>query len=268
MAARLAAEHLFKSFAGQRSRRATHLGPVAVLQDVDLEVAAGEFVSIIGPSGCGKSTLLNILAGLIQPTSGRVLLDGIQPESLLGRAGHMPQRDLLMPWRTVLENTTLAMEIAGVPPRRARDAALAEFPRFGLGGFERQWPASLSGGMRQRTALLRTFLAGRELILLDEPFGALDALTRQSMQAWLLRIWREDRKTILFVTHDVEEAVYLSDRVYVMSGRPGTMIDCLEIGLPRPRSLEMALSPEFLEAKRRLLGPLRRAMPGEALEGG
>jgi ABC-type nitrate/sulfonate/bicarbonate transport system ATPase subunit len=259
MAARLAAEHVFKSFADQRSVRARH---ASVLEDVDLEVAAGEFVSIIGPSGCGKSTLLNILAGLVQPTGGRVLLDGRQPDSLLGRAGHMPQRDLLMPWRTVLENTTLAMEIAGVPRRQAREAALAQFPRFGLGGFEEQWPASLSGGMRQRTALLRTFLAGRELILLDEPFGALDALTRQSMQAWLLRIWQEDRKTVLFVTHDVEEAVYLSDRVYVMSGRPGTMIDCPEIGLPRPRSLEMVLSTEFLEARRRLLGPLRRAMPG------
>jgi ABC-type nitrate/sulfonate/bicarbonate transport system ATPase subunit len=235
---------------------------VAVLEGVDLEVAAGELVSIIGPSGCGKSTLLNILTGLIQPTSGRVLLDGGQPESLLGRVGYMPQRDLLMPWRTVLENATLAMEVAGVPRREARQAALAELPRFGLEGFERRWPASLSGGMRQRAALLRTFLAGREVVLLDEPFGALDALTRQSMQAWLLRIWQEDRKTILLVTHDVEEAAYLSDRVYVMSGRPGRVIDCVEIGLPRPRNLQLVLSAEFLEAKRRLLDPLRGAMPG------
>jgi ABC-type nitrate/sulfonate/bicarbonate transport system ATPase subunit len=179
----------------------------------------------------------------------------------------MPQRDLLMPWRTVLENTTLAMEIAGVPLRQARQAALAQFPRFGLDGFERQWPASLSGGMRQRTALLRTFLAGRELILLDEPFGALDALTRQSMQAWLLRIWQQDRKTILFVTHDVEEALYLSDRVYVMSARPGTMVDCVAVEIPRPRSLETMLSSEFLDAKRRLLEPLLRAMQSEAAEG-
>jgi ABC-type nitrate/sulfonate/bicarbonate transport system ATPase subunit len=252
MAPRLAAERISKSFDGA----------VAVLEGVDLEVAAGEFVSIIGPSGCGKSTLLNILTGLIQPTSGRVLVDGRQPESLLGRVGYMPQRDLLMPWRTVLENATLAMEVAGVPRRQAREAALAEFPRFGLDGFERRWPASLSGGMRQRTALLRTFLAGHEVILLDEPFGALDALTRQSMQAWLLRIWQEDRKTILLVTHDVEEAAYLSDRVYVMSGRPGRMIDCVDIGLPRPRSLQVVLSAEFLEAKRRLLDPLRGAMPG------
>ena len=236
-------------------------GEVIVLDDVALQVGAGEFVSIIGPSGCGKSTLLGILAGLIQPAGGRVLLDGEEPARLLGRAGYMPQRDLLMPWRTVLQNTTLAMEVAGVPGRAARRAALAEFPRFGLDGFERHWPASLSGGMRQRAALLRTFLAGRNLVLLDEPFGALDALTRQSMQAWLLRIWREDAKTILFVTHDVDEAAYLSDRVYVMSPRPGRIVAGVEVPLPRPRSVETTLSPEFLEARRRLLEPLRRAMP-------
>jgi len=272
MAARLAAERLWKSFAdGKSMTRARHASPlrgrgrrgvvarVAVLEDVQLEVAAGEFVSIIGPSGCGKSTLLNILAGLVQPTSGRVLLDGGQPERLLGRVGYMPQRDLLMPWRTVLANTTLAMEVAGVPRPQARRVALEQFPRFGLAGFEGRRPASLSGGMRQRAALLRTFLAGRDLILLDEPFGALDALTRRSMQAWLLRIWQEDRKTILFVTHDVEEAVYLSDRVYVMSGRPGRMVDCVAVGLPRPRGLETTLSSEFVATKRRLLEPLLEA---------
>jgi len=274
MSARLAAEHLYKSFADQPSltgaRQASPLqgrAGVAVLEDVGLEVGAGEFVSIIGPSGCGKSTLLNILTGLVPPTSGHVLLDGSQPERLLGSVGYMPQSDLLMPWRTVLENTTLAMEIAGVPARQARQVALAQFPRSGLAGFERRRPASLSGGMRQRAALLRTFLTGRDIILLDEPFGALDALTRQSMRAWLLRIWQEDRKTILFVTHDVEEAVYLSDRVYVMSGRPGRMVDCVEVGIPRPRSLEATLSSEFLATRKRLLEPLRSAMLDEAPDG-
>jgi ABC-type nitrate/sulfonate/bicarbonate transport system ATPase subunit len=250
MPARLATERLSRRF-----------DDLSVLEDVELEVGAGEFVSVIGPSGCGKSTLLGILAGLIPPTGGRVLLDGVEPASLLGRVGYMPQRDLLMPWRTVLRNTTLAMEVAGVPGQEARRAALAEFPRFGLDGFERHWPASLSGGKRQRAALLRTFLAGRDVVLLDEPFGALDALTRQSMQAWLLRIWREDAKTILFVTHDVDEAAYLSDRVYVMSPRPGRVVEGVEVRLPRPRTEETTLSPEFLEVRRRLLEPLRRAMP-------
>jgi ABC-type nitrate/sulfonate/bicarbonate transport system ATPase subunit len=234
-----------------------------VLEDLNLEVEPGEFVSIVGPSGCGKSTLLNILSGLVLPSGGRVLIDGHQPDRLLGSVGYMPQRDLLMPWRTVLQNTTLAMEIAGVPARQARRTALKEFPRFGLGGFEGRWPASLSGGMRQRAALLRTFLAGRDLVLLDEPFGALDALTRQSMQSWLLRIWQDDRKTILFVTHDVEEAVYLADRVYVMSGRPGTMVGCVRVEIRRPRSLGVTLSPEFLAVKRRLLEPLLRAVTAD-----
>ena len=234
------------------------------LEGVDVEVGADEFVSILGPSGCGKSTLFNILAGLLAPTSGRVLLDGRQPDGLLGRLGYMPQRDLLMPWRRLLDNVTLGMEMNGVPRPRAREAARAELPRFGLAGFERSWPAGLSGGMRQRAALLRTFLAGRQVMLLDEPFGALDALTRQAMQAWLLEIWQQDRKTILFITHDVEEAVYLSDRVYVMSGRPGRIGLTLDVDLPRPRPPEITATPEFLAHKQRLLEPLREAATAEA----
>ena len=233
---------------------------VEALRDVDLAVGAGEFVSIVGPSGCGKSTLFNILAGLLRPTEGRVLLDGSPPEQLLGEIGYMLQRDLLMPWRTVLDNACLGLELTGVRRREAREQALAEFPRFGLAGFEKQWPAKLSGGMRQRAALLRTFLAGREVMLLDEPFGALDALTRQQMQAWLLDIWQGDSKTIVFVTHDVEEAVFLSDRVYVMSGRPGRVVLRLEVDLPRPRRQEITMSQDFLALKRQLIEPLEEAM--------
>ncbi len=245
--------------------RKTYRGPngggsVPALEDVAIDIADGEFVSIVGPSGCGKSTLFNLIAGLIRPSGGRILLGGEVLDDLLGEVGYMLQRDLLMPWRTVLDNTTLGLELNGVGRREARSMALAEFSRFGLEGFERQWPTKLSGGMRQRAALLRTFLAGRDLMLLDEPFGALDALTRRQMQEWLLRIWQEDRKTILFVTHDVEEAVFLSDRVYVMSGRPGKIILSLDVELPRPRRQEMTATTGFLALKQQLLEPLEEAI--------
>lgn len=232
---------------------------VVALKDVGIEIGDGEFVSIVGPSGCGKSTLFNIIAGLIRPSSGSVLLDGTRPDDLLGSVGYMPQRDCLMPWRSVLDNTTLGLELSGTGRKEARAAARAEFERFGLAGFEDQWPAKLSGGMKQRAALLRTFLAGRDLMLLDEPFGALDALTRANMQQWLLDVWSQDRKTILFVTHDVEEAIFLSDRVYVMSGRPGRVSLCVEVGLRRPRGPEVSMTPEFLMLKQKLLRPLEEA---------
>jgi ABC-type nitrate/sulfonate/bicarbonate transport system ATPase subunit len=249
--AKLSVQGLAKTFGD--ARRGTE---VTALAGVDIAVGAGEFVSVIGPSGCGKSTLLNLLAGLLEPSSGRIELDGEQPDTLLGRVGFMPQRDLLMPWRTVLDNVALGLEMRGESRRAARGRALAELPRFGLSGFDARWPATLSGGMRQRAALLRTFLAGHDVLLLDEPFGALDALTRQALQRWLLGIWQGDRKTILFVTHDVDEAIYLSDRVYVMSSRPGRMELCLPVNLPRPRSPDVLVTAGFLDHKRALMAPL------------
>jgi len=245
---KLAASGLAKHFAGG----------VEALADVSIELAEGEFVSIVGPSGCGKSTLLAMLAGLLEPTAGQISLDGREPPGgLLGRIGYMPQRDLLMEWRSTLANATVGLELAGVGRAAARKRALAEVGRFGLAGFEDRRPSALSGGMRQRAALLRTFLAGRDVLLLDEPFGALDALTREAMREWLLGVWEADRKTILLVTHDVEEAVFLSDRVYVMSGRPGRIRTAVAVALPRPRTLELTATPEFAALKDRLLAPLR-----------
>jgi ABC-type nitrate/sulfonate/bicarbonate transport system ATPase subunit len=233
---------------------------VEALADVSIELAEGEFSAIVGPSGCGKSTLLAILAGLLAPSAGRVSLDGDEPPGgLLGRIGYMPQRDLLMQWRTTLQNATLGLELAGVSRADARERALAEVPRFGLAGFEDRRPSALSGGMRQRAALLRTFLAGRDVLLLDEPFGSLDALTREAMREWLLGVWEADRKTILLVTHDVEEAVFLADRVLVLSGRPGRVIDVVAVELPRPRTLAMTASAQFAALRSRLLEPLREA---------
>jgi ABC-type nitrate/sulfonate/bicarbonate transport system ATPase subunit len=231
---------------------------VEALAGVSIDLEQGAFCSIVGPSGCGKSTLLSILAGLIAPSAGSVSLDGEAADGrLLGRIGYMPQRDLLMQWRTTLENAAVGLELAGMPAAQARARALAEVPRFGLAGFEHSRPSALSGGMRQRAALLRTFLAGREVLLLDEPFGSLDALTREAMREWLLGVWEADRKTILLVTHDVEEAVFLSDRVYVMSGRPGHIRATLEVPIARPRSLEVTATAQFAQLREQLLAPLR-----------
>jgi ABC-type nitrate/sulfonate/bicarbonate transport system ATPase subunit len=234
---------------------------VPVLTEIDLWAADGEFVSIIGPSGCGKSTLFNILAGLDRPSRGDVMLDGQVESKRIGKVGYMPQKDLLLPWLTILDNTALGPIMAGVPKRRARDEARGWFERFGLAGFEHHYPATISGGMRQRAALLRTFLANRAVMLLDEPFGALDSLTRGEMQEWLLDVWAQFQKTVIFVTHDIDEAILLSDRVYVMSPRPGRIEDVLTIELERPRVAEMLTSPEAVRAKQHLLALLRRRRP-------
>ena len=227
-----------------------------VLAGVDLRVHEGEFVSLVGPSGCGKSTLLNIIAGLERPDSGTVEIDGAQGGSRLAVSGYMHQKDLLMPWRTVLGNAVLPLEMRGVPRREARRRALDLMNTFGLSGFENQYPSALSGGMRQRVAFLRTLLADKDILLLDEPFGALDALTRSQMQEWLLGLWDSLNKTIVLVTHDVEEALLLSDRVYVTTARPARVKAELQVGLPRPRNLETAGTAEFVSLKARLLGVL------------
>lgn len=241
---------------------------VVALGGVTLTAGEAEFVSLIGPSGCGKSTIFNVVAGLTEPTSGEVLVDGRRPASRLGLVGYMPQKDLLLPWRTILDNVILGLEVRGVDRGAARHEALAHFPAFGLAGFEDRYPAALSGGMRQRAAFLRTLLLGKDALLLDEPFGALDALTRADMQEWLLHIWETYRPTVLFITHDVDEAILLSDRVYVLSERPAVVRREVRIDLPRPRHYEVVTTPAFTALKATVLAALRsRPEPALALGG-
>jgi ABC-type nitrate/sulfonate/bicarbonate transport system ATPase subunit len=201
-------------------------GAVKALDGVSLGAAAREVVAVAGPSGCGKSTLLELVCGLAQPDAGTV---EAAPAAL------MPQRDGLLPWLTALDNAALALRVAGVGKAAARAAAHEHFAAFGLEGFERARPSELSGGMRQRVAFLRTLLAGRPLLCLDEPFGALDALTRTQMQQWLADALAREPRTVLLVTHDVEEAVLLADRIVLLSPRPGRVVATLEVPLPRPR---------------------------------
>jgi NitT/TauT family transport system ATP-binding protein len=234
-------------------------GWLDVLENVDLAVGRREFVTLLGPSGCGKSTLCNIVAGLIPPDRGAILLDGEPLGPARGRVAYMQQKDLLLPWRTVIDNAILGMEIQGVSRPAARAEARQMLRRFGLEGFERTYPARLSGGMRQRVALVRTLLCRRDLLVLDEPFGALDAMTRSAMQGYLLRLQAEFGRTVLFITHDVEEAVLLSDRIYVLTARPGRNRAEVTLDLPRPRH---PTDEGVVREKGRLLGLLQAEMAG------
>jgi ABC-type nitrate/sulfonate/bicarbonate transport system ATPase subunit len=220
-------------------------GALTALAEIDLSLPAGAVTAVVGPSGCGKSTLLELVAGLQEPDEGEI---GRQP------AAYMPQRDLLLPWRDALGNAALALECQGVTRAEARRRAVPLFERFGLAEFERVRPAELSGGMRQRVAFLRTLLQGRPVLLLDEPFGALDAITRADLREWLADALAEDPRTVLLVTHDVEEAVFLADRIVVLSPRPGRVVADFEVDLPRPRSVT---DTAFTELKARALEALR-----------
>jgi ABC-type nitrate/sulfonate/bicarbonate transport system ATPase subunit len=235
---------------------------VEALRDVSLELDSGEFVSIVGPSGCGKSTLLSIAAGLIRPTSGTIEIDHSDVTGTCGHVGYMLQRDLLLQWRTVLDNACLVLDIQGESKAESRRKATELLARFALVDFANRYPSSLSGGMRQRVAFIRTLLSGKSILLLDEPLGALDAQTRALMQEWLLDVWAQFGKTVLFITHDIDEAVFLSDRVAVMSARPGRILDVVDIRLARPRDAQMRLAPEFIEARSRIMEQLR----GESLK--
>lgn len=233
-------------------------GALNVLSDVTLSVKDKEFVSLLGPSGCGKSTLLKLIAGLDNLYVGIIALDGKNPRNERVPVCYMLQKDCLMPWRNMLSNILLPIEIKKGEVKKARDDIRPMLSEFGLSGFENYKPHQLSGGMRQRAALLRTYLMEGDIMLLDEPFGALDEITRSQMQDWLISVWERHKKTVLFVTHDIDEAIYLSDRVLVMSSRPGTISGEIPVNFERPRTREMLLSKQFTEYKRSVLELLAR----------
>jgi NitT/TauT family transport system ATP-binding protein len=235
-------------------------GDLRTLDGLDLEAEPHTVLGLVGPSGCGKSTLLELICGLQEPGAGSVAVGGatVAPERL-GRCAYMPQRDLLFPWYSAIDNAALALRNGGLGKAEARGRAAELFERFGLGGFERTAPAELSGGMRQRVAFLRTLLAGKPLLALDEPFAALDAITRSEMQQWLAGALREDPRTVVLVSHDVEEALYLSDRVLVLSARPARVVAELQGPEPRAPDRDAAVTdPAFVAIREQALHALRQ----------
>ncbi len=240
-------EQVNKSYQGQ-----------PVIRDITLTLAQGELVGLLGASGVGKTTLMSILAGVDRPDSGRVLLKGEDITGVAGRVGYMLQKDLLLPFKTTLDNVSLPLILKGMKKSKAREQATELMERFGLSGSENKYPHQLSGGMRQRAALLRTHFSGNRVILLDEPFSALDALTKSELHRWYLDVSAQMGLTTLFITHDMDEALTLSDRIYVMTGIPGEIQTQLAISAPRPRPADFAVSQEFLQAKRQLLDAIGR----------
>ena len=235
-----------------KTYRAARGGEVQALDEIDLSIGAGEFVSIVGPSGCGKSTLLMLVAGLIPPTTGTIEVDSRAVKGAVGNIAIVFQRDVLLDWRTVLANVLLPVEIKKLDPAVHRRKARELLRSVGLAGFEDKYPAELSGGMRQRVAICRALVQDPGLLLMDEPFGALDALTREQMNLDLQRMWLRDRNTVLFITHSIEEAVLLSDRVVVMSSRPGRVADIVGNDLARPRGAHTRSEARFVEHVERI----------------
>ena len=239
-------------------------GELKTLAEVDLQVEPGGVVGLVGPSGCGKSTLLELICGLREPSGGTVAIGGsAAAPDRLARCAFMPQRDLLLPWYSAIDNAAIALRNQGMRREPARAAARDLFERFGLGGFEAARPAELSGGMRQRVAFLRTLIAGKPVLALDEPFAALDAITRGEMQEWLATALRADPRTVVLVTHDVEEALYLCDRVAVLSARPARVVAELGVPMHRAEDRDAAVTnPEFVAAREQALHALRQGSRG------
>ena len=233
-------------------------GEKHVLKDISVKLESGEIVCLLGLSGAGKTTLFNVISGIMEPDSGKVLLNGENITAKAGKISYMQQKDLLMPYRTILDNVCLPLLLKGVKKRRAREEAGEYFKEFGIDGTQKLYPDELSGGMRQRAALLRTYLFSHEVALLDEPFSALDAITKSSLHGWYLDVMRKINLSTLFITHDVDEAVLLSDRIYLLAGSPGTITAEITVDAKKPRGEEFTLSSEFLGYKREILGLLKQ----------
>ncbi len=224
-----------------------------VLEDISLTLRQGELVSLLGVSGGGKSTLFNIISGLLKPDAGTVYLDGIDVTGQPGQISYMLQKDLLLPYRTIRDNVALPLVLRGVSKREARERAVAHFAEFGLEGTQLQYPVQLSGGMRQRAALLRTYLFSQNVALLDEPFSALDTLTKTAIHGWYLDVMERIRLSTLFITHDIDEAILLSDRIYLLTGQPGRITGEIVIREQKPRAKDFNLTEDFLRYKRQIL---------------
>ena len=231
-------------------------GAVEALQGISLDIAPGEFVAVVGPSGCGKSTLLRLVTGLRRPSRGGILLQGQKVEGPRNDVGIVFQSPVLFPWRSVLDNVLLPIEVLKLPKARYRDRAMELLELVGLGRFARHYPAQLSGGMQQRAAIARALVHDAPVLIMDEPFGALDAMTRETMNLELQRIWQAQRKTVVFITHSIAEAVFLADRIVVMSPRPGRILEVIANPMPRLRSLDDMLEPAFSEMVRHVRGLL------------
>ena len=231
-------------------------GDHTVIQDISIYADQGELVSLLGVSGSGKTTLFNCISGIYQPTEGCVLLDGEDITGQTGRISYMLQKDLLLPYKTIVDNVALPLLIRGVPKKEARAKAGAHFAEFGLEGTQEKYPKQLSGGMRQRAALLRTYLFSDNVALLDEPFSALDTITKGKIHRWYLDVMEQIKLTTVFITHDINEAILLSDRIYILSGRPGEIKYEMKIATPRGHRQDYDLSDEFMEYKRQIMGVL------------
>ncbi len=227
-----------------------------IIDDISLELKENEFVTLIGPSGCGKSTIFNMISGLIHIDSGKVLIDGKECTGKTGKVSYMYQKDLLLPWQKIIDNAALPLRIRGYNRKDSHQRVKKYFKLFGLEGFEYKYPHQLSGGMRQRAALMRTYMNSKDIILLDEPLGGLDAITRFKMQNWLLGVLEKLQVSILFITHDIEEAIFLSDRIYVLSNRPAKIKKEIVVDLPKPRNREIITSKKFNEIEKGILGIL------------